>query len=326
MKIGIAISGGDSSGINNFIFQVARLSSADITIFNGGIHGLLNGNKIEVSYRDLIDYSISSMPIISSGRSERYLNQGEYQQIAARLKKEKIEVLILAGGDGSMKFLHKLSLHGVNCFGVGMTVDNDLDGSEYTIGFSTACEQVLHEVTKLRNTGRALPNRVFLVEVLGAYCGELTLQSAIKSNSDFALIPEHHIPIEDLARRVQEKLAIQNSVVILCAESYTHEYIPGFQGSINTVAEELEPLIGIRTRKTTLGFGLRNGYPITEEIYQGTIAASEVVRCIKSGMANKVIVINSSNKPIPVDLDSMENRVIDKEGHYFKLAQQLGII
>ncbi|CAG9297226.1 6-phosphofructokinase [Celerinatantimonas diazotrophica] len=326
MKIGIVISGGDGAGINNFIFQVARLSGADITIFNGGIHGLLNGSKIDISYRDLIDYSISSMPIISSGRSERYLNPKEYDLIASRLKKEKISVLILAGGDGSMKFLHQLSQYGVNCFGVGMTVDNDLAGSEYTIGFSTACEEVLHEVTKLRNTGRALPNRVFLVEVLGAYCGELTLQSAIKSNADFALIPEYIIPTEELANRVNNKLAIQNSVIILCAESYTHEYTPGFQGAIDTVAEQLEPLIGIRIRKTTLGFGLRNGNPTTEEIYQGTIAASEVVRCIKSGMTNKVIVINASNKPIPVNLNTMQNRIIDKEGHYFKLAKQLEII
>lgn len=326
MKIGIVISGGDSVGINNFIFQVARLSGANITIFNGGIYGLLSGNKIDINYRDLVDYSISSMPIISSGRSERYLNPQEYSLIAARLKKEKIDALILAGGDGSMQFLHKLSLHGINCFGVGMTVDNDLAGSEYTIGFSTACEQVLHEVTKLRNTGRALPNRVFLVEVLGAYCGELTLQSAIKSNADFALIPEQHIPIEELAERIKYRLGIQNSVIILCAESYTHEYTPGFQGAIDTVAEKLEPLIGIRIRKTTLGFGLRNGNPTTEEIYQGTIAANEVVRCIKSGMANKVIIINSSNKPIPLDLNSMTNRMVDKEGHFFKLAKQLEII
>ncbi|OLQ91630.1 permease [Vibrio ponticus] len=326
MRIGIVLSGGDASGINNFVFQVARLSKADIVIYNGGILGLLSGSKKEIGFRDLADYSISSMPIICSGRTERLLNDSEYDAIATRLKKDRISALICAGGDGSMRFLHRLSEFGVNCFGVGMTVDNDLADSEFTIGFSTACEQVLKEVAKLRTTGRALPNRVFMVEVLGAYCGELTLQSAIKSNADFALIPEHQISTQDLAERIQQKLALQNSVVILCAESYTHEYQPGFQGAIDTVSASLEPLIGVRIRKTTMGFGLRSGDPTTEEIYQGTIAAAEVVRCIHSGMANKVIIINSSNKPIPVDLGAMTNRVVDKEGHYFKLAQQLGIV
>ncbi|USD61367.1 6-phosphofructokinase [Vibrio sp. SCSIO 43140] len=326
MKLGIVLSGGDAVGINNFIYQVAKLSNADIVIYNGGILGLLNGNKKDVSFRDLADYSLSSMPIISSGRTSRFLNDNEYLSIADRLRKDKVGALICAGGDGSMRFLAKLSEFGVNCFGVGMTVDNDLDGSEFTIGFSTACEQVLREVSKLRNTGRALANRVFMVEVLGAYSGELTLQSAIKSNADFALIPEHQIDIDELAMRIQEKLALQNSVIILCAESYTKEYEPGFQGAINTVSAALEPKIGVRIRKTTLGFGLRSGEPTTEEIYQGTIAATEVVRCIQSGMANKVIVINSSNKPIPVDLGSMTSRVVDKDGHFFKLAEQLKIV
>lgn len=326
MKLGIVVSGGDAVGVNNFIFQVAKLSNSEIVIYNGGIQGLLLNNKKNLSYRDLADYSLSAMPVISSGRPSRHLNSEEYETIVSNLRKNKISALICAGGDGSMQFLHQLSEYGINCFGVGLTVDNDIAGSAYTIGFSTSCEQVMREVAKLRNTGRALTNRVFLVEVLGAYCGELTLQSAIKSNADIALIPEHQIPVDEIAEKIKEKLATQNSVVILCAESYTKEYSPGFQGAINTLTEELEPKVGIRMRKTTLGFGLRSGEPTTEEIYQGTIAAAEVVRCIQSGMANKVIVINSSNNPIPLELGNIESRIVDKEGHYFKLAQQLGIV
>ncbi|MFA0084306.1 6-phosphofructokinase [Vibrio sp. 10N.261.51.F12] len=326
MKLGIVVSGGDAVGVNNFIYQVAKMSNSKIVIYNGGVNGLLSNNKKEISFRDLADYSLSPMPVISSGRTSRHLNPEEYATIAAHLHKSKVDALICAGGDGSMRFMNTLSEYGVNCFGVGMTVDNDIAGSAHTIGFSTACEQVMREVSKLRNTGRALTNRVFLVEVLGAYSGELTLQSAIKSNADIALIPEHQIPVDELAVKIQEKLSVQNSVVILCAESYTKEYSPGFQGAIDTLSQDLEPKVGIRMRKTTLGFGLRSGEPTTEEIYQGTIAATEVVRCIQSGMANKVIIINSSNNPIPLDLGGVESRTVDKDGHYFKLAQQLGMV
>lgn len=326
MKIGIVVSGGDVSGINNFIFQIARLAQADITLFNGGIPGLLEKQHHEIPWSDLVDFSISPMPIITSGRTTRKLMRTEYSEISKKLKSLHIDVLIMAGGDGSLQFLNTLSEFDVNCFGVGMTIDNDVYGSYYTIGFSTACEQIMQEVAKLRNTGRALPGRVFMIEVLGGYCGELTLQAAIKSNADIALIPECQIPPDELVARIQHKLATQNSVVVLCSEGYTREYSPGFQGAIDTMIKQLEPKIGVRIRKTIMGFGLRSGDPTCEEIYQGTIMASEVVRCIQSGMRNKAIIINSSNKPIPIDLISMKKRLVDTEGHHYKLARQLNIL
>ncbi|BBE80525.1 6-phosphofructokinase [Phytobacter diazotrophicus] len=326
MRIGVVISGGDVSGINNFIFQIARLMQADITLFNGGIPGLLEKKHNEIAWRDLVDFSIASIPIITSGRTTRKLVRSEYEIIAKKLRSLRIDVLVMAGGDGSLQFLNTLSEFDVNCFGVGMTIDNDVYGSDYSIGFSTACEQIIKEVSRLRNTGRALPGRVFMVEVLGGYCGELTLQSAIKSNADIALIPECQIPIDELSQRITDRLASQNSVVILCSEGYTREYTPGFQGAIDTMIKQLEPRIGVRIRKTIIGYGLRNGDPTCEEIYQGTIMASEVVRCIQSGMKNKAIIINSSNKPIPIDLISMKKRLVDTEGHHYKLAKQLNII
>ncbi|AUU88510.1 permease [Enterobacteriaceae bacterium ENNIH3] len=326
MRIGVVISGGDVSGINNFIFQIARLMQADITLFNGGIPGLLEKKHNEIAWRDLVDFSIASIPIITSGRTTRKLVRSEYEIIAKKLRSLRIDVLVMAGGDGSLQFLNTLSEFDVNCFGVGMTIDNDVYGSDYSIGFSTACEQIIKEVSRLRNTGRALPGRVFMVEVLGGYCGELTLQSAIKSNADIALIPECQIPIDELSQRITDRLASQNSVVILCSEGYTREYTPGFQGAIDTMIKQLEPRIGVRIRKTIIGYGLRNGDPTCEEIYQGTIMASEVVRCIQCGMKNKAIIINSSNKPIPIDLISMKKRLVDTEGHHYKLAKQLNII
>jgi 6-phosphofructokinase 1 len=181
MRIGVVISGGDVSGINNFIFQIARLMQADITLFNGGIPGLLEKKHNEIAWRDLVDFSIASIPIITSGRTTRKLVRSEYEIIAKKLRSLRIDVLVMAGGDGSLQFLNTLSEFDVNCFGVGMTIDNDVYGSDYSIGFSTACEQIIKEVSRLRNTGRALPGRVFMVEVLGGYCGELTLQSAIKA-------------------------------------------------------------------------------------------------------------------------------------------------
>ncbi|WP_027695666.1 6-phosphofructokinase [Vibrio litoralis] len=326
MKIAIAISGGDAVGINNFLLQIAKLTNSEMFLYDGGITGLLKNKVKEVSYCDLIDYASSAMPILNSGRTEKLLIEEEYIKIVKNLCKTKIDVLILAGGDGSLQFLNKLSLYGVNCFGVGMTIDNDVSGSEYTIGFATACEQIRIEVQKLRMTGRALPSRVFMVELLGAYSGELALQSSIKANADIALIPEYPISDEALANKINQLLKVQNSVIILCSEGYTKEYYPGFQGAIDTVIKNLEPLVYTRIRKAIMGFSLRSGEPCCEEIYQGTLMAKEVLRCLESGLTNKAIIINSSNKAIPIDLSSIQRRKTEKEDHYVKLAKELNII
>ena len=158
MKIGIVISGGDVSGMNNFIFQIAgRLMPISRCLM--AVFGLLEKSHQDMAWRDLVDYSITAVPIITSGRTSRKLQRSEYESIAKNLN---LCVLMcsLWPGDGSLQFLNTLSEFDINCFGVGMTIDNDVYGSDYTIGFSTACEQIIKEVSRLRNTGRALPGRV----------------------------------------------------------------------------------------------------------------------------------------------------------------------
>ena len=91
MKIGIVISGGDVSGMNNFIFQIARFTNAEITLFNGGISGLLEKDHQDVTWRDLVDFSINSLPIITSGRTSRKLQRSEYEVIAKKIKSLRID-------------------------------------------------------------------------------------------------------------------------------------------------------------------------------------------------------------------------------------------
>lgn len=326
MKIGLVISGGDVSGINNVLFQINRMTNYEIVIFDGGINGLLKNSAKDIARRDLVDFSLSPVPLIASGRREEKCKKADYEKIVKNIRKKKIDCLVMGGGDGSFQFLKTLSGYGINCYGIGMTIDNDIIGNSYTIGFSTACEQVISEVAKLRNTGRGLPGRIFMIELLGGYCGELTLQAALKSNADIALIPESVWDIDLLAETIRQKAAQQNSVIILCSEGYTKEYTPGFQGAIDTMIGKLEHKVGIRIRKTIMGYGLRNGFPTGEEIIQGAILAEEVVRCINSGLTNKIIVINNNNKAIPIDLNDSDKRLLDKESNFYKLAKVNNLI
>lgn len=326
MRIGLVLSGGDVSGMNNFLFQINRMTKSDMVIFDGGINGLIENRCKDISRRDLVDLSLSSVPLLASGRKEDKCRKSDYERIVKNIRHKKLDCLIMGGGDGSFQFLKTLSGYGVCCYGVGMTIDNDIDGDSYTLGFSTACEQVISEVAKLRNTGRGLPGRIFIIELLGGYCGELTLQAALKSNADIALIPEAPWDIDVLADQIKQKIKIQNSVIILCSEGYTKEYTPGFQGAIDTMIGKIEHKIGIRIRKTILGYGLRNGTPTGEEIIQGAILAEELVRCINSGLTNKIVVINNNNKAIPIDLQNIKKRLVDEDSYLYKLAKVNNLI
>lgn len=124
MKIGLVISGGDVSGMNNFIFQLNRMTKIEIVIFDGGINGLIDNRGKEIITRDLVDFSISAVPLLSSGRKEDKCKKTDYEKIVKNIHSRKLDYFIMAGGDGSFQFLKQLSNYGINCYGIGMTIDN----------------------------------------------------------------------------------------------------------------------------------------------------------------------------------------------------------
>ncbi|WP_437616601.1 6-phosphofructokinase, partial [Erwinia sp. V71] len=129
MKIGLVISGGDVSGINNFLFQINRMTESEIVVFDGGINGLIANQFKAISRRDLVDLSISAVPLIASGRKEDKCKKSDYEKIVKNIRHRKLDCLIMAGGDGSFQFLKVLSGYGINCYGIGMTIDNDMADS-----------------------------------------------------------------------------------------------------------------------------------------------------------------------------------------------------
>ena len=175
MNIGLAISGGDGSGINNFIHSFCSYldDNNNFYFFQNGLNGLLENNVEIKSKYYALDYSLSDLPCISSGRTSRMLDDNDRKIILENLKKNNIDIFVLAGGDGSLHFLNTLKDEHIRFYGIPLTIDNDIEGSDYSIGHPTAMEVIKDEVKRIRNSGRALNNRVFILEVLGGYCGYL---------------------------------------------------------------------------------------------------------------------------------------------------------
>lgn len=326
MKIALLISGGDGSGINNFIYNLVRNSENEFIFFNNGINGLLENQYLKISERDLLDYSLIDFPILRTGRTKKRLEQKDYEKVKINLESLGIEAVILCGGDGSLKFLKELSNYGFRCFGVPMTVDNDVLYSTYTIGYPTALEGIKNDVIKIRNTARTLPNRVFILEVLGGYCGELALNSALISNADFSLIPEVNTDLNILSNEIKTKLEKQNSVIIICSEGFGCEYTPGYQGISDKISKIIEENIGVRVRRTILGYSQRSGIPNSEELEKSQKLANYLKKEILNQKENIFIGLDNNSEAFSKKLEFVGKKTVDFESENFKLAKEKMVI
>lgn len=328
MNIGLAISGGDGSGINNFIASFCSYLSEDnkMYFFQNGLNGLLKNNFIIKDKYDALDYSLNDFPYIVSGRTNKILDDSERDIIVNNLNKNNIDIFILCGGDGSLKFLNTLKTDKPKFYGIPLTIDNDIEGTDYTIGHPSAIEVIKDEVKRIRNSGRALPNRVFILEVLGGYCGYLALNSALVSNADFVLVPEISVDLDVVSSKITEKIKVQNSFIIICSEGCKPSYKPGEQIIVPEFAKILEEKTGIRARQSILGYGQRNGIPNTEELYKSNKLAYYLKKAIDDGIYNVLVGLSHNGNASYIKLGNVKTRVIDKEHENFKMAVMRGII
>lgn len=328
MNIGLAISGGDGSGINNFISSFCSYLNAEdkIYFFQKGLNGLLHNNFTIKDKYDVIDYSLNDFPYIVSGRTNKILDDPDRDIIIGNLVKNKIDIFILCGGDGSLRFLNTLKTDKLKFYGIPLTIDNDIEGTDYTIGHPSALEVIKDDVKRIRNSGRALPNRVFILEVLGGYCGYLALNSALISNADFVLVPEVPIDFDIVSSKIIEKIKVQNSFIIICSEGCKPSYKPGEQIIVPEFARILEKKTGIRVRQSILGYGQRNGIPNTEELYKSNKLAYYLKKAIDNGVYNILVGLSYNGEVSHVKLGNVKTRVIDKEHENFKMAVMKGII
>lgn len=327
MNIGIAISGGDGSGINNFVYSMCSLLKKDkIYLFKGGLIGLLSNDFSVVSSEDALDFSLSDFPFVRSARTDKILNYDDIEKISSNLIKNNIDTFILCGGDGSLRFLSSLIDKNIKCYGIPMTIDNDIEGTDYSIGHPSAVEVIKDDVKRIRNSARALPNRVFILEVLGGYCGYLSLNAALVANADFALIPEVPVDFEKIASKITHTLKFQNSFIIICSEGCLQNYKPGYQGIVPEISKKLESITGIRVRQTILGYGQRNGIPNTEELYKSQKLAYYLKSAIEENIYNVLVGLKCNLEVSYLSLKDVKTRNLDMEHINVKMALMKGII
>ena len=220
-RIGIITSGGDSPGMNPAIRSVTRTAinlGIEVVGIQNGYQGIFDREFMPLGVIEVSGRIRDAGTILSTSRCLKFLEQSAQLEAIEILKKENIQALLILGGDGSLAGAAALSKHGFRVLGIPCSIDNDLSGTEMSIGVDSCLNTIVHLIDMIKATA-ASHNRCFVVEVMGRKQGYLALMSAIASGSQIAVIPEFRydmdLIIENLTRR---RLRRHNNSVVVVAE------------------------------------------------------------------------------------------------------------
>lgn len=257
--VGVLTSGGDAPGMNAAVRAVTRAAIVNgmrVKAIFRGYKGLMDGEVQEFTTQDVSGIIQRGGTILKSARSEEFKTPEGRRRAYETLVREQIDALIVIGGDGTFTGARLLAQEfNVTVIGVPATIDNDLWGTDSTIGYDTALNTIMDCVDKLRDTGTS-HERVFVVEVMGRDAGFLTLNAAIAAGAEAAIIPERATVEEQIEEAIgQGRRKHKNSGILLVQE----HAIEGGAQAVAAMIEKNHPEYG--TRVTILGHLQRGGTP-----------------------------------------------------------------
>lgn len=284
MKTLIVVSGGDAPGINAAIAQFTALATANgdmVVGAVGGFEGALAGHIAPVKPVLIAPWASRGGSYLQSSRAPVLSEPNAQSRFTNLLGNHKIDNLLLLGGDGTHRFVAPLIAEwGIPCISIPTTIDNDVPGTEMTIGFDSACNFAHQTIDNLLMVAFSLSGRIYTVETLGGNTGFIALNVALAARAQVVLIPEYEYSNEWLSQRLQQIVIRDNYALIVLSE--------GVAGS-RTIAPDIREWTGMYCRDTRLGHGQRGAIPTHQDrllAVQMARAAYEALRGgEKAGMA-----------------------------------------
>lgn len=254
-KIAVLTSGGDAPGMNAAVRAVVRKAMYhDIEVYGvyQGYQGLVNNNIHKMERGTVGDKIQRGGTFLQSARCPEFKDPGVRQKGVDNLKQLGIEGLVVVGGDGSYRGAQRLNEEGIKTIGIPGTIDNDINGTDFTIGFDTALNTIIEAIDKIRDTASS-HERTFIVEVMGRDAGDLALWSGLAGGAETVLVPEHKKDIKEIADKIQQGIERgKKHSIIVVAEGVMSGHECG---------EQLKKYINVDTRISVLGHMQRGGSP-----------------------------------------------------------------
>lgn len=287
-RIALISSGGDAPGMNACIRSITKYclnSSITPVGYFDGYQGMMENRWMELSFSDVNNIIHRGGTMLGTARSEEFRTVEGRKRAISNLKANNIDALICIGGDGTFAGANILSTEmDIPVIGIPGTIDNDISGTDHSIGYDTALNTVVEAVDKIRDTAGS-HHRIFFIEVMGRNAGFIALNSAIASGAESVLIPEELTDIEKLATDLKEQNKGRRGSLVIVAEGDDG-------GGANEIMKKVEPLLpGYSLRSSVLGHIQRGGSPSSFDRLLATRMGAYAVELLMEGQSNIVIGI-----------------------------------
>jgi 6-phosphofructokinase 1 len=316
-RIALLTSGGDASGMNAVIRTATRYAiyrNLDVYGFYEGYKGLISNNFTVMDLNSVGGIIDRGGTFLYSARSEEFKCRKGQEKAINNLKKNKIEGLIVVGGDGSFKGAHELHGQGVQVVGIPATIDNDIAGTDYSIGFDTALNVIIDIISKIRDTASS-HERIFVVEVMGRESGMIAVNTGIACGADYILIPEIEVDLVKIANDIKNHRAGKRHTLIIVSEGVC---------SAGDVASSIKLLVGHEVRVSVLGHIQRGGSPSAMDRILAAEFGKKAVDLLLEGKSDCMVGIKS----MKIETSKFEEIFDIKKGideELYKLAHILAL-
>jgi 6-phosphofructokinase 1 len=287
MHIAVITSGGDAPGMNPCVARITVEASAGghrVLGYRRGYCGILEKDFIELTPADVEGWYKLGGTMLKTGRLPSLAGEAVQKQLVSNLEEQNVEALIVIGGDGSFRGALDLSRHSprLAVTGIPGTIDNNIFGSQYTLGHDTALNKLVHYIDDISDTAMALPGRVFFVETLGAFESYFPMAAVFMGMADFGVLYEPRTSNEEILRRVAEcREKMQRSYVLV---TFAEESKQMFEAA-DLVREKLK----VNVKCNLLGFQQRGGVPTACDRMHAAAFAKHALAAIEGGLLRKYV-------------------------------------
>ncbi|ELK47286.1 6-phosphofructokinase [Halobacillus sp. ACCC02827] len=317
-RIGVLTSGGDAPGMNAAIRAVVRKAiyhEVEVYGIKYGYQGLIDGDIEKMELGSVGDIIQRGGTKLYSARCEEFKTEEGQLKGIEQLKKHGIEGLIAIGGDGTFMGAKKLTEKGYPCIGVPGTIDNDIPGTDFTIGFDTALNTIIDAIDKIRDTATS-HERTYVIEVMGRDAGDLALWAGLADGAESILIPEVEDEFDDVIDRLKRghERGKKHSIILL-AEGV---------GSGMEFGKRIDEAADLETRVTVLGHTQRGGAPSAADRVLASRLGAYAVDLLLQGKAGRMVGIQK-NQLVDHDIVDIlgQKHVIDMD--MYRLSKELSI-
>lgn len=315
-RIAVMTSGGDSPGMNAAIRAVVRVAlneGVEVWGIYNGYAGMYEDKMVKLESRSVGDILQRGGTFLGTARCEVFRTLEGRQKAAENLRRRGIEGVIVIGGDGSLTGALLLSELGIAVVGLPGTIDNDIWGSDNTIGFDTAVNTVVDAINKLRDTASS-HGRVMILEVMGRNSGWIAMTAGLAGGAEQILIPEMSVNLDELCQNLRKSHdSGKKYSIVVVAEGV---------GSAVDIGEKIAADTGLDTRVSVLGHIQRGGSPSVSDRVLASMLAEHAVLALVSGISNVCFGYRNGGV-VPIDLADAINHKRTIDTSIFRLASVL---